>query len=236
MVFSDTSTETGIVQEVNDICQSDNNNYPIESKTRRANAAMDRFFTIAFEADGRWAFDDINQTTVPLESINLVSGTEKYALDTFTSEIIKVLRVEILTSAGLGIKLEKLDESQAGGDSLAQYNNTAGQPAYYRLFGKFIYLYPKPNYNSTSGLTLLFERNKSEFVYTDTTKEPGIPSIFHPYICRMTALPYLIEFQKPQKNDIGAQIQQDEAAIRKYFGRRDEGERKRMTMRYISHR
>lgn len=227
---------TGIVDEVNDICQSDNNSYPLTSKARRANAAMDRFFTLAFQADGRWSFDDINQTTAPLESINLVSGTEKYALDTFTSEIIKVLRVEVLDSNGTSRTVDQLlDEDHPLETSLVQTLST-GMPLYYRLFGKYIYLYPKPNYNSTNGLSLYFSRNKSAFVSTDTTKQPGIPSIFHQYICNLTALPYLLEFQKAQKNDIAALIEKDEHAIREYFMHRNEGERHRITTKPINFR
>lgn len=221
------SDSLSIVDEINDICQSDSNSYPIASKTRRVNAAMDRFFTLAFQADGRWAYDDINQTTAPLESINLVSGTEKYALDTFTSEIIKVLRVEALDSGGVSHELTLLDEDDPQFDTLIQ--TVSAIPNQYRLFGKYIYVYPKPSYSSTNGLSLYFSRNKSAFTTTDTTKQPGIPSIFHQYICNLASLPYLIEFQKGQKNDIAGQIAKDEAAIIQYFGKRNEGERKIMT-------
>lgn len=219
----------GIVDEINDICQSDNNSYPLLSKARRVNSALDRFFTLAFQTDGRWAFDDLNQTTAPLQSINLASGTEKYALDIFTSEIINVLRVEALTSGDVGITLDRFDRNSVRDMSLPQWNSVAGQPEHYDLFGKYIYLYPKPNYTKTNGLSLYFERNKSAFVSTDTTKVPGIPSIFHQYICRLAALPYLIEFQKGQKNDIASQIQLDEVAIKKYFSSREKNENLRIT-------
>lgn len=231
MQFNSHATNQDIVSEMNDLCNSDNNSFPLASKTRRVNAAMDRFFTLAFQTDGRWNFDDINQTTAPLESIDLVSGTEKYALDTFTSEIIKVLRVEILDSSGNGYQLEQLDEDAIDYQSLPEFNETAGAPQGYRLFGKYIYLYPKPDYNSTNGLSLYFSRNKSAFVTTDTTKQPGIPSIFHHYICRLASLPYLIEYQKPQKNDIAGLVEKDEQAILQYFGKRNEEDRKIITMR-----
>lgn len=223
MDFSNTTTLEGIVQETDRICNSDVNSYPLKAKAARANIALDRFFTLAFQADGRWSFDDANQTTAPLESINLVSGTEKYALDTFTSEIINILRVEILDSTGQGKVLLRMDKSQADPRSLPQYNSVAGTPQYYDLFGKYIYLYPKPNYNSTNGLSLYFNRNKSAFVSTDTTKDPGIPTIFHPYICRMTALPFLIEKGLSQKNDVAQQIAIDEAAILDHYSHREIG-------------
>lgn len=223
MVFSNSTTKEGLIQEVDRICKTDDTTYTLKDKTARINIGMDRFFTLAFQADGRWNFDDLNQTTAPLESINLVSGTEKYALDTFTSEIINVLRVEALDSNGDGIVLERLDRDRIQYESLPEFNSTAGTPRWYDLSGKYIYLYPKPSYNSTNGLSLYFERNKSAFVSTDTTKVPGIPSIFHSYIARYASLPYLIENYLPSKNDIAGQIQIDEAAILNHFSHREKG-------------
>ncbi len=228
MVYNDTATKTGIVQEINDICNSDNNSYPLESKTRRVNAALDRFFTLAFQSDGRWNFDDLNQTSAPLQSISLVSGTQAYALDTFTSEIINALRWEVLDANGDATQLTRLDRSKVTG-ALTEYQSGGGTPKEYDLIGKYIYLYPAPNYSISNGLSVYFERNKSAFVSTDTTKSPGIPSLFHEYICRYASLPYLIEFQKGQKNDIASQIAEDERAIQNHFNSREKGVRKNMS-------
>lgn len=216
---------TGIVDEINDICNSDNNSYPLKSKARRLNSALDRFFTLAFQADGRWNFDDLNQTTAPLQSISLASGTQKYAIDTFASEIINVLRVEVLDSGGNAHKLTRLDRGGTQ-EALTAYRSVNGTPQQYDWLGKYIYLYPAPNYSIANGLSIYFERNKSAFASTDTTKSPGIPSIFHEYLCRYASLPYLIEFQKGQKNDIAAQILADEQAILNYFANREKGVRR----------
>lgn len=221
MQYNSHATSQDCVSEVLKISGATTNTYPLVDITRRFNGALDRFFTLAFRSDGRWNFDDLNQTTAPLESINLVSGTEKYAIDTFTSEIINVLRVEMLDSTGKGVVLQPLDRNSVGWESLPQFNSVAGTPRWYDKLGKYIYLYPKPNYNSTNGLSLYFERNKSAFVSTDTTKSPGIPSLFHMYLCRLAALPFLIEKSLPQKDDIASQIQVDEEEIVGYFSHRD---------------
>jgi hypothetical protein len=220
MDFYDTTNGTGCVNEIYDITQADTNSYPLKSVTRRVNAALDRFFTLAFQADGRWSFDDPNYDTVPIQSINLVSGTQSYNIDDFTSEVINILRVEALDSSGNKILLRRLDRKNVGG-ALTDYQSTAGTPSQYDLVGEYIYLYPKPSYNSTNGLTIYLDRNKSAFLYTDTTKDLPVPSIFVQYICRLASLPYLVEFQKGQKNDIANQIAQDEIAILDYFGHRE---------------
>lgn len=219
MQINDSSTGTGCFQEIDDICNSDINSYPAKAKTRRVNAACDRFFTLAFQADGRWSWDDPNWDTAPIQSINLVANTQSYNLDDFTSEIINILRIEAKDSSGNNILLRRLDRKNMG--ALTAYAVTAGTPAEYDLVGEYIYLYPKPSYSSTNGLTIYLERNKSEFLYTDTTKVLPVPSIFVQYICRHASLPHLIETQKAQKNDIAAQIQIDEEAIIDYFSSRN---------------
>lgn len=231
MQYNSHATNQDCVSEVLQICNATTNSYSLANITRRFNGALDRFFTLAFQSDGRWSFDDMNQSTAPIETINLVSGTEKYALDTFTSEIINVLRVEMLDSTGQGVTLHPLDVDLIEYRSLPQYNSVAGTSRWYNKLGKYIYLYPKPNYNSTNGLTLYFERNKVAMASTDTTKVPGIPSLFHMYLCRVAALPYLMEKGSENLNAVMKQIGSanssdplyggDELAIVNYFSHRD---------------
>lgn len=221
MVFNSHATAQDIVSEVLKICGATVNTYPLVDITRRVNMALDRFYTLAFESDGRWAFDDFGNAAPALETQNLVSGTEKYSLDAFTSEIINVLRIEILDSAGNKVLLLPFNDNEIGNQALTAFMSTSGQPTYYRKFGDWIYLYPKPNYNSTGGLSLYFERPATRMASTDTTKVPGTPTIFHPYLCRYASLPFLIEKNLPQAADIASMIAIDEDSITTYFSRRD---------------
>lgn len=221
MIFSNSTTEDGVIQEINRICGTTDNTYSLKAKTARVNAALDRYYTLAFEADARWAFDDLNQTSPPLESVNLVSGTQKYAIDAFTSEILNVLRVEALDSTGNKILLLPLQDNQIPNQALTDFMSTNGTPKWYRKFAKWIYLYPTPNYASVNGLSLYFERPATRMVSTDTTKVPGAASLHHPYLCRLASLPFLIEKKLPQASSVAQQIQVDEEAIGNYFARRD---------------
>jgi hypothetical protein len=162
----------------------------------------------------------VNQGNVPILTKNIVSGTASYPLDTFSNEIISILRVEVTDSASVVHVLSRLTRSSITSEGLPEMGTPTGIPTQYDLIGKYIYLYPTPNYNSTGGLALYVERNKVAFISTDTTKEPGIPSLFHMYIARYASLPFLIENSKPSKNDVAAQIQQDEVEIKNYFNNR----------------
>ena len=208
---------------MNDICNSDNNSYPLTAKARRVNLALDRFFTLAFQADGRWTWDDLSVSTVPIETLNLVSGTQSYNLSALTSDILKLLRVEVVQDNDDAIDLTRLDRNLVTG-ALTEYMSTNGTPAEYDLVGNFIYLYPAPNYAKTNGLRFYFNRNKVAFISTDTSKTLPVPSLFNKYICNHASLPYLIEAGKAHKNDIAALIANDEVAILKYFARREPNE------------
>ena len=100
MKYSDSITEDGLAQEINRICGTTVNTYSFKSKAARLNAALDRYFSIGFEADGRWAFDDINQTSPPIDAQNLVSGTNRYKFGSFTEKIVDLIKLEVLDSSG----------------------------------------------------------------------------------------------------------------------------------------
>lgn len=210
---------TGIVDEMNDICGSDNVSFTLKSKARRFNSALDRFFTIAFRSARSGSVDDTNQTTPPVESINLVSGTQRYALDSFSSELNNLLRFEVTDSNGKATALTRLDRDKIT-TALTEYKSTDGVPEEYDIIGKYLYLYPAPSYSASSALKAYFDRNKSAFASTDTTKSPGVPSAFHPYLCRRASLPYLIDKQRP-RGDIAALIAQDETEIERHYASKE---------------
>src|SRR3990167_10045866 len=98
LVYNSSADSQDVISEINSICNSDNFSYPLKDKARRINLALDRFFTLAFQAGGQWPYDDPNRDTVPVETINIVSGTQSYNIDDFTSEVLGILRVEMIDS------------------------------------------------------------------------------------------------------------------------------------------
>ena len=318
-------TEDSIFSEIDRICVSNDNIYTPKAKAARVNAALDRFLSLAFQADNRWSFDDINQTSPPIDTQNIVSGTNRYKFSAFTEKILNLIRLEVLDSAGKGVYLTPeiwgnfnvSAGNQSGRISNAVIEDTfqelyinasSGTPTHYIKYGDFIYLRPNPNYAYTAGLKAYFNRPASKFVFTTFTvtiaspavftaaahglaandslilatdgalatgltadtiiyyvisagltadafevsatlagsavntsgtqsgnhsflkanKEPGVPAIFHPYLARYAALPFLIEKEKPQTAAIAALIRQDELEIQNFFSQRDKDAVRRM--------
>lgn len=234
MDFSNSTTEDGLIQEVDRICGSSDNTYSLKAKTARINHALDRFVTLALQSDGEWQWDDYNQTDLPIGTANLVSGQYDYS---FASELLSVTKVLVADSAGNFYELDQVDQYDKRARNIFQQpSGNSGIPNKYDVLGNSILLDPIPNYSYTAGLKVVFKRNAVKFVSTDTTTDPGIPSLFHPYLCRYAALPYLIEKKLPQRADVAAQIVQDEEAIKDFMANRDRTKSTRVMPRWRSSR
>lgn len=159
--------------------------YPNKDKTSDINDALDWYFGHAFKAGKNWEFDDINKTSPPIDTQDIVSGTNRYKVSSFTEKIINLIKLEVDDSAGTGLALtpETLDSfgnvigsasgqlSNYSGQSFDDIyvNATSGTPTHYLKYGNFIYLRPKPNYNATAGLKAYFNRPASKFEFVAVT-------------------------------------------------------------------
>lgn len=164
---------------------SDTTSYPTKAFTRNANMGLDRVTYLIFKADGQWRYDDSNNSGELLDtSTNLVNGTAKYAIPVTW---LKIERVRVKDSGGNWVILNPVDRRQLDDSQLTA---PAGDPQGYYLIGNYIYLDKAPNYSSSGGLEVQYQRGASYFVYTDTTKTPGFASPFHRLISYYGALDY----------------------------------------------
>ena len=164
---------------------SDTTSYPIKAFTRNANLALDKILAFIFKADNTWQYDDSNQTGELLDvTNNLGNLTQKYPISVTW---LKIGRVRIKDSAGNWVTVTPIDRSQLNDSQLTA---TASDPKRYDLLGGYLYLYPAPNYASTGGLEIQFQRSASYFAYTDTTKTPGFAIQFHRLVAMMAALDF----------------------------------------------
>src|SRR3990167_4363359 len=184
-------SKDSIVDEVFRVCGANVNVYPLRDVIARVNSALDRYFYLAFEADGNHSFDDINQSSPPIDTQNIVSGTNRYKFGTFTEKIINLIKLEALDTDWNGIELipENFNNLGSGasyfGDSAKTFEElyiqaVSGTPYRYCKYGDFIYLRDKPNYSKTAGLIAYFNRPASKFnfnTFTITIASPGVVSL-----------------------------------------------------------
>jgi hypothetical protein len=225
--YNSHATQQDCVNEILKTCKATTGKYPLVDITRRFNFALDRYFTLAFQTDGRWKFDDVNQTDVPLETLNIVSGTNKYDMSQLTDELFQLFRIEFLDSNSNPILAEEEDFDklkQCGLTFTSAYSTASTNqsvPSKYLKWGKFLYIRATPNYTLSAAIKFYFNRHASYMASTDTTKVPGVPVIHHQYLCRLAAQPYLDENNMSNSEKNQQLILQDEQAIQAHFAMRD---------------
>ena len=230
LAFNDATTGLGLCQEVDAVCKTNTTSYPLSDKARRGNSALSDYAGIALSSDDRWSFGDTNYTDLPVGSTDLVITQNDYSLDV---SMLKVLKVECKDANGDFIELQPIDRNDVN-QPLDTLYETDGTPQYYDKLENSIILYPAPDYNSVGGLRVSYQRDAVYFTAADTTKKPGIPSLFHKYIALKMAEPYLRDNKKENYVSVRNEIQKyEEEKIPEYYAKRNKDERPVMTGQII---
>lgn len=167
-----------MIQTLDRLCGSTVNTYSFKSKITDFNDALDWYFSIAFDADGKWTFDDINKSSPPIDTQNIVSGTNRYKISSFTEKIINLIKLEVDNSSGTGLSLipETIDDLEGSFDDV-YINAISGTPTHYIKYGDYIYLRPKPNYDAADGLRAYFNRPASKFEFVSCSISNANPAV-----------------------------------------------------------
>jgi len=232
MVFSDTNTKQGLLQDCEFTLFGDSGYGQITSNTARLqaftqylNRALDKVTTLICGSDGRWQFDDSNYTDLPIGTANLVDQQQDYSLSVTH---LKVLRVEIMDETGKYYKIDPMDENDVSRMGMTEFMNNPGRPQYYDIQGGSVFLYPKPQtgyVTITAGLKVYFQREPSYFATTDTTKVPGFASVFHRLVSRWACYDYALARQLPIKKDLKDEIAVLEEELKDFYATRQSDEK-----------
>ena len=186
MVFNDTTTKTGLIQDCEmrifggDFGAISSNTKRLQVFTNLINRALDKVTYELLSSSNTWQWDDYNRTDFPEAVTPLVSGQEDYPLDV-THLVVR--EVQVKDESGQWYKLQPIDETTldltTNSTALEQRFSEDGQPKYFDMVSNSIILYPAPNYSQADSLKLKTQRGHEYFVTTDTTKTPGFASIFH---------------------------------------------------------
>ena len=228
--LNDSTDRTGIVQLIEDRTNTQSSAgsaYPLATKVRDINLAFARFQMIATETSGRWQFDDANQTDYPVMMINILSGQQDYSFiydfSPIPNMVLDIYRVEIQDENGNWTELTSIDQEDIE-VALPAYENVSGIPTQYDKTSNGIFLYPAPNFTRTDALRVYYARTPNYFVTSDTTKQAGIPDIFHEYLAIRPSYYYCLSKGLPRARDYGAEMREMEQQIREYYGKRQRDE------------
>lgn len=233
MRYSDSTNKTGIVEDIDFLVNTDSTNYPIEQKTRNINRRYDEVVSLILQSDGRWKWDDTNNTSQPATSLTMTEQTTAVAIPDTT--YLTINRVEVKDVNGNFYKIFPFNEHEVTAQSMTEFLKTPGRPLYYEKVGNFINLYPKPtsaNVTLTSGLKIYFQRDASYFATTDTTKIPGFAASFHRILSFGAALDYAIANGLSSKvNILNPLIQKMEQDLQTFYSSRSRDESARIVPR-----
>ena len=233
MIFSNSADKTGIVEDIDFLVNTDSTSYPIAQKTRNINRRYDEVVSMILQADGRWKWDDTNNTSQPTTSINMTSETTAVAIPDTT--YLTINRVEVKDVNGNFYKLTPFNEREIVNQAMTEFLKTPGRPLYYEKVGGYLNLYPKPssaNVTLTSGLKIYFQRDASYFLTTDTTKVPGFAAPFHRILSFGGALDFAISKGMAGKiNILVPIIQTMEKGLMEFYSSRSRDESIRLVPR-----
>lgn len=239
MVFSDTTNKLGVIQTCERYTGKGDAGISGDAQllkefTAHSNEILRRIWHIIFTASGTWQYDDSNYTDLPQATDTLVSGTDKYALPT---ETLAIERLEVKDTSGVWKQLKPRDlHSIPAGEG--EYFNDDGIPHYYRLLGNTIQLYPAPNYNSSGGLKVFFQRGSVSFESTDTTQTPGFASEYHGAVPKGASLEWFMSNvpTSPVIPRLEKAYQTDLANIKEFYQNRNRHTKPKIARRYQSYK
>jgi len=242
--FSDTSTKNGIIQRLEydtnlgDTAISGDATL-LAQQTAIINSYASKATSIIITATGDWTWDDTSHTDQAVATTDIVSGQGDYTIlnntpDT-SNDYLRVSRVEIKDENGNWYRIGKRDLKRYY-DSITERRTNGGNPASFDFNGTSIFLDAVPNFNSTAGLRVWFERAQLNFATDDTTKRPGFASIFHEYL----VLGPLYKWEKKNLPEKSEQTKRDlvemEQAMKEFYSTRDKTEQPIVQREYRSYR
>jgi hypothetical protein len=234
MVFSDSSTKTGLVEMVRRLTNTDSNTYPIADLTADLNTIYSEYVSVMLSSDTRWQWDDSNFSTLPISTTDLVSGQRDYK---FNDTFLKVIKVYVKDATGNYYELTQLDpqDSVSNFEAMSMNENNSGntgQPAWFDLDGDILRLQPSPNYSQTDGIKVFFQRYESVFASTDTTKVPAIPYPFHMGLAYGTAHIFALVHGQPTVDRLKIEDIECRKSLAEFLSKRNKAERPTLTAKF----
>lgn len=224
MIFNGEANEQDLYHEALHWIGCGASGYSIEDFTRGANHAVDAITTRILRADRRWQYQDKNQTKRPIATTDLISGQEYYKI---AASWRTIWRVRVKDSSGNWQTLKAKDRRQMTDSDLAR----TGTPETYDKIGNEFLVNPTPNYGSSGGFEVEYQKGGVYFTTTDTTETPGFDDEFHWLVAWYPARDECaIRGLTERYNALNQKIQIKEGELEKFYPMKDMDDRPSLTL------
>lgn len=241
MVFSDTTDNTGLIQDCElrlfdgDYGAISSNTKRLQTFTNLINRALDKITALILKNDNTWQWEDYNKTDYPIGTTDIVSGQADYPLDV---QYLTVREVQIKDEAGNRKRLIPWDERDLdltdNTVAMEERYKEEGTPIYFNMEGNSIFLIPTPNYSFDDGLIVKTQRPHGYYVTTDTTKQPGIPSIYHYLVSYQACVDYAILEVHENAGSLYADLEKEKKSFGGFIAKRQLNRNNRLIPKYRS--
>ena len=225
-------TITDIVNKTYFYTNTNSTSFTAANMLLAINNAYERVASLIMQCDGRWEWDDANNTDFPIATTTITSAQQDYSL---AVTHLKIIRIEVKDSNGIWTQLSPLDQSDYAGQAQAEFLKGGGIPVYYDLVGSSVFLYPSPNYTQAASLKIFFQRGAAVYTsaeVTTGTKVPGFNSLYHELIPLHASHDYAIAKGSANVNQLAEQIRIREEALMEDHRDRNKNERLTLKVRY----
>lgn len=238
MVFSNSSTNQGIVEQTRSLMRVDSSQWPVAKIVASANNWLDTVLAYAIGSDREFQADDTNHTKLPEGTSTLTINVSDYSFltDEQGNPIITLLGVSRLDSTtGKYIPLIETDRAY---EDTGLYGTVSGTPTKYdKIADNIIRLDTLPPATVSAGLKYYFQRAGSYFTASDTTKSPGVAPFLHRGFVVASAYDGALALGLENLNALGIEMQRETKKMQDYFAKdRNRDTVQTMTMRPIRFR
>lgn len=230
MQFSETTNNTGIVQQTRDLMRVDSTQWATSKIVNSCNNWLDFVAGYAIGADRRLQWDDTNHTKLPEGTEQLTINVSDYSFlaDEQSNKIVTLTGVYILQN-GKYEKLDVVDRNDPDYD-YATFGTESGTPTKYdKIADNIIRLDKLPTATVASGIKFTFQRTPSYFAATDTTKEPGCSPLLHRGFVIASAYDGALTLGLNNLQPLSVELEKEKSKVIQYFSRRNNDEKRRLT-------
>lgn len=197
MVFSNTTSKAGIIQQIEQITNiGDANISGVTVKMAYFTNLINNWLHIVThwiqEVDGEWSYDDANHGNFPEETFAFVDNQQDYGLtSTGESDSLVVRKVEIQdVTTNDWTQLEFCLQ-----ENIPESYNTVdkNKPSKYWLSGGSIVFDCPVDTTKTDNFRVTYDRNAHIFVVGDTTAVPGFDTKFHMILAYGPSMEWALE-------------------------------------------
>lgn len=209
------NTQSELIEHLRFMGGDNATSLPTSDAVRLLNFALDRYSYLAITTDGRWQFDDTENTDLPRASITLSAGDIAVPLN---ATHLTIRFAELTDASGNKTRLKTFD--RRGVDTVTPRTTDTGQPYAYDYEAGVLYF--DQYVDDTYTLTIHFSRAATHLTTDNTTQVVGIPTIHTEYLVLYAAYRNSFRTNDEHRPQLREEVEQMEQDVRDFYGRRDE--------------